>query len=143
MNIKVNKYAKAYAEDSITIQASAEKVYSILSDINNWTTWLSNVVEPKLEGPPEEEKEFTWIASGLKIKSTLHTVIPNSAFGWTGKMLWISAIHNWSLSEENGICTVHVEESMEGFLAGTMKSTMIKSMKKGLIGLKTESEKSE
>jgi hypothetical protein len=41
------------------------------------------------------------------------------------------AIHNWTISEQNGTTTVLVEESMEGLLATLFKRAFNKSLKKG------------
>jgi hypothetical protein len=92
MNIKVNKFAKAYAEEEILIDAAIAKVYSIVSDINKWSVWQRNVEYTSIQEEAEVDKEFRWKAGGVKIKSQLHTVTPYSEFGWTGQMRWISAV---------------------------------------------------
>lgn len=141
MNIKVNKSAKAYVEEEILIDAPVDKVYSIVSDINNWPVWQSNVQYASISGKPEAHKEFRWKAGGVKIKSQLHTVSLYSEFGWTGRMLWISAVHNWSFKEHDVKCLVTVEESLQGFLSGAMKKMLKAGMIQSLRELKIEAER--
>ena len=140
MNIEVDKSAKVYAASEIIIEASSKKVYHIISDINNWTVWQAGIKKSHIEGEPAEGKSFEW-KSGLTIKSKLHTVNPYSDFGWTGKMMWISAIHNWKIEEVNGKCKVTVSESLSGFLSGIMLKSLEKQLTKSLFDLKTYAEK--
>ncbi len=141
MNIEVNRNAKAYHKEEIVINASAEKVYQVLADINNWPAWQSGVASANMEGEAEPGKEFRWKAGGSKISSKLHTVNPHTEFGWTGRALWIKAVHNWTFTEKEGATTVVVEESMSGFLSGLMKKTLKESLPKSLKDLKKEAER--
>jgi len=75
------------------------------------------------------------------MKAKLHTVKPHAKFGWTGRMAWITAVHNWTMRHENGKCLVTVEESMKGFLTGLIKNPLKKGMKQSLKELKTAAEK--
>lgn len=136
MNIQANKNARAYAKAETTIDATASKVYNTIADINRWPEWQSAVSSAKLEGKLEEGVTFNWKANGMKIKSKLHTVKKDSAIGWTGKMFWIKAIHNWRFTEENGTTKVIVEESMSGFGSSMMRKTLRKGMELNLIELK-------
>lgn len=141
MNIEVIRTA-TYVSENIEIDATVEKVYSIVSRICDWPDWQDNVTFTSINGSPEVNKEFHWKAGGVQIRSRLHTVNPPSEFGWTGKMLWISAVHNWSLKETNGKCLVEVEESLEGFLSGFMKKKLKDGMKENLKELKEAAESS-
>jgi uncharacterized protein YndB with AHSA1/START domain len=140
MNLEVNRAAKAYAKEEIVIEAPPEKVYRILSDINHWPDWQSNVSRANLEGSPEVDKPFTWRSGGLKIRSRLHTVNPVSEFGWTGRIWWISAVHNWTITDRGERCVVTVEESLRGFLAGGMRKSLQEGMQHKLRELKAEAE---
>lgn len=141
MNIDVNSRAKAYSVDSIQINADIHKVYSLISNINDWPGWFNGVTEVHLKGKVEESKDFVWKAQGYKIKSKLHTVRLNSDIGWTGKMWWIKAVHNWHFeSLPNGRTEVIVKESFGGLGSSLMKNSMKKDMRNDLDCLKKESE---
>lgn len=143
MNIETNSKAKAYAIDSIEINAPLEKVYYLLADINNWPDWFDGVSETKVIGTVQEGSEFIWKAKGYKIKSRLHTLRANSDMGWTGKMWWIKATHNWNFkNSENGKTIVVVQENFSGLGSSFMKNSLKKDMRKDLLALKTASEKS-
>ena len=140
MKIEADSSAKAYAKEQIDIKASAEKVYAILSDINNWPLWQSSVKKATINGTVEEDKEFKWKAGGMKINSKLHTVKSPSQLGWTGRIGWITAVHNWTITESNGESIVVVEESLKGFLSGTMKKSLREGMSRNLEELKFTTE---
>jgi uncharacterized protein YndB with AHSA1/START domain len=129
----INLNAPVKCSKSISINASCEKVWKILTDINHWANWQTDISNPKINGELKPETTFTWKTGGAKINSTLHTVEPSKKFGWTGKTFGLFAIHNWTLTESNGITIVTVDESMEGFLASILKSSFNKNLEKGML----------
>ncbi|HNX67403.1 MAG TPA: SRPBCC family protein [Bacteroidales bacterium] len=140
MNVEPNTKG-TYAIDSIKINAPVDKVYSLITDINDWPGWFSGVKEVKINGKAEEGKPFVWKANGYKIRSVLHTVRANSCIGWTGKIWWISAVHNWHFSSSSdGGTMVIVEESFGGLGSALMKNSLRKDMRNDLINLKKKSE---
>lgn len=140
MNIEADSTAKCYATAEITINASKRQVFEILADIGNWPKWQSSVTEAEISGNPEIGKRFKWKAGGLKIKSKLHTVNPNYGIGWTGKIWWIKAVHNWYLEEENGQTKVVVKESLRGLGSSFMRKSLKEGMLKNLDELKAKAE---
>lgn len=141
MNIEVDSTAKCYASDEIIINSSIENVFEILSDINNWTKWQSNVSKSAIIGDIEPGKKFNWKAGGLNIKSQLHTVNPYEEIGWTGRIWWITAIHNWHLIKENGKTRVRVEESLKGIGSSGMRNALKEGISKSLKELKEIAER--
>ena len=140
MNVEVDSSAKCLAIDEIVINANIEKVFGILSDINSWPQWQSNVKNAVLTGEIVTGNEFRWQAGGLKIRSRLHTVNPYHEIGWTGIILWIAAVHNWHLSEENGKTHVLVKESLKGFGSPILRQTLKEGMTRNLNELKVKAE---
>lgn len=142
MNVEVNSKAKAYNVDSIRIEAPVDKVYALIANISEWPTWMSGVKEMHLNGDVAEDKYFTWKAKSYKIKSRIHTVRPNQAIGWTGKMWWIKAVHNWGFeSLPDGGTKVIVKENFQGFCSSMLKKSLKKDMRNDLLELKKEAEK--
>lgn len=141
----INNNAPVKCSKTITINANSEKVWAIMTNINNWANWQTEISNPKLNGELKPETTFDWKTGGAKIHSTLHTVEPLKNFGWTGKTFGMFAIHNWKLTEKNGQTTVSVDESMEGFFAKILKKSFNKSLEKGMQNwldlLKQECEK--
>lgn len=140
MNIEVDPSAKCFSKEEIIINSPIENVFKILSDINNWPSWQSNVTKAQINGSVKPGVEFTWKAGGLKIFSKLHTVNANSEIGWTGRIWWIKAVHNWYLSNENNKTKVIVKESLNGLGSSLMQKSLIEGMKKNLLELKNKAE---
>lgn len=128
----INNNAPVKCSKTITIHASSGKVWAALTNINNWTTWQTDISKSKLNGELKPEATFVWKSGGVKIHSTLHAVEPLKNFGWTGKTFGMFAIHNWALTETNGKTEVSVDESMEGFYAKLFKKSFNKSLEKGI-----------
>lgn len=141
----INNNAPVKCSKTITINASSEKVWAVMTNINNWASWQTDISKPKLNGELKPQTTFDWKTGGAKIHSTLHTVEPFNNFGWTGKTFGMFAIHNWTLTEKNEQTIVAVDESMEGFFAKLLKNSFNKNLEKGMQNwldlLKLECEK--
>ncbi len=79
----------------------------------------------------------------MNIHSKLHTVLQNAKIGWTGRMFWIKAVHNWWFTAKGESTLVKVEESLSGFGSSLMKKSLAEGMKKNLIELKKHAEKTK
>ena len=132
MNIPVNPQAPVYHHEEILIQAPLEEVWTILTHIDEWPEWQAAVSEAHLVGKLGEGAEFRWKAGGLRFLSKIHTHSPYRSFGWTGKTLGASAIHNWRFSEQDNQTRVQVEESLDGFFPRLFKKSFQKSLEKGM-----------
>lgn len=145
MNIPINQDAPVKSHSEIVINAPTEKVWQILTTINDWPQWQAEVTESILNEDLKEGVVFKWKAGGLSLTSQIHTIEPKVKFGWTGKTFGASAIHNWFFKDEGEKTTVYVEESLEGPLPKLLKKYFQKNLDKGvqknLIDLKMESEK--
>lgn len=128
----INSNAPVICTKSIVINASKEKVWSILTGINEWVSWQKEISYASFHGNLAVDSSFKWKTGGAKIVSTLHTVEPYTQFGWTGKTFGMFAIHNWTLKENNQQTEVTVDESMEGFLASVFKKSFNKNLEKGM-----------
>jgi hypothetical protein len=141
----INNNVPVRCSKTIAINKDSKKVWKVLTNINNWTNWQTDITKTKLNGELKPQTTFYWYSGGAKIHSTLHTVEPYRQFGWTGKTFGIFAVHNWTLTETKGHTKVDVDESMEGLLAGLFKKSFNKSldngMQKWLDLLKQECEK--
>ena len=128
----ININAPVKCSKTITINANSEKVWQVITNIDKWATWQTEISNPKLNGELKPKTTFDWKTGGAKIHSTLHTVEPFRQFGWTGKTFGMFAIHNWTVTEKDGKTTVNVDESMEGFFAKLLKKSFNKNLEKGM-----------
>ena len=120
----INKNAPVVQTNEILIQATPERVWAVLTDIDQWPVWNPKISRAVLRGQPAVGAGFSWKINGAGIRSTLHTVDTHRAFGWSGVTFGGSAIHNWYLESRNGGTLVRVEESTEGWLIGLFKKKM-------------------
>ncbi len=128
----INQNAPVKCSKSILINARPDKVWAVMTNIDHWADWQSDISKPKLNGKLAPNSTFDWKTGGVRIHSTLHTVEPFSHFGWTGKTMGMFAIHNWTLIEKNGQIQVTVDESMEGFLASLLKKSFNKNLERDM-----------
>ncbi|AXV37819.1 MAG: polyketide cyclase [Methanobacterium sp. BRmetb2] len=142
--IKINEDAPVIARSKIEINAEPERVWNLLSDINNWSKWNPDIETTSLKGNLEKGTGFRWKTSSGTITSTLQLVDPPEILAWTGKIMSIKAIHIYQLESENSETLVKTEESWEGLLArilrGTLQKQLQKSIDAGLQYLKTAAE---
>ncbi|HVZ26357.1 MAG TPA: SRPBCC family protein [Sediminibacterium sp.] len=129
----INQQAPLKCNESIAIHASPEKVWQVLTHINDWPQWQTGIARANIQGALIPGTGFTWKSGGAKIQSVLHTVEPFSFFGWEGKTMGLYAIHNWTFHEQNGLTIVTVEESMDGFLAVLFRKAFQASLEKGTL----------
>ena len=122
MNIPINQDAPVKSHGEIVIEASTDKVWQILTKINDWPSWQSEVTESNLNEVLKEGAEFKWKAGGLSFTSQIHTVEQKTRFGWTGKTFGASAIHNWFFKVEGGNTVIRVEESLQGVFPRLLKN---------------------
>lgn len=115
MNIEINEKAPAVSKQNVFIHAPIEKVWSVLTSINEWPSWQSAVKEATLKGTLAEGTAFVWKAGGLTFHSKIHTCDQYHSFGWTGKTIGAQAIHNWKFETKEDGVLVSVEESLQGF----------------------------
>jgi hypothetical protein len=141
----INQEAPVVQKKDIIINATPEKVWHILTNVQSWGEWNKRIEQPKSQGKLRKGSIFTWKTNGNKIKSKIHTYTPNKTLGWQGKAFGASAIHNWYLVPTENRTIVRAEESMEGWIINLMKKRMNKKlaedMKYWLEQLKIESEK--
>lgn len=128
----INSNAPVTCSKSININTTAEKVWQLLTAIDNWATWQKEISNPVLNGKLIPGSTFTWKTGGASIYSTLHTVQPFQYFGWTGRTFGMYAIHNWTLTEQNAVTTVTADESMEGFIARLFRKAFSKNLERGM-----------
>ena len=130
---EVNWEAPVKNSKSIFIQSTPSRVWQVLTNINLWPSWMSDVKTAHLKGALAPQTTFDWKEQGLKVHSTLHTVDLEQRFGWTGKVYGIYAVHNFTLSAVDGGTEVLVEESLEGFLARVFKKAFNKTLEQSMI----------
>jgi uncharacterized protein YndB with AHSA1/START domain len=120
--IQIDAPIKASVE--VVIQAPVEKVWNLLTGVNDWPKWQTAIKEAHIDGPVASGTTFLWSAGSARIHSKLALVVPNAQLAWTGKAWTASAIHVWKLERLPGDRTrVSTDESMSGFLLTSFYSS--------------------
>lgn len=129
---QLNPAAPVRSKHTIRIEAPAEQAWQVLSQVNAWPAWQPDIAYAHLLGPAQKGARFDWSASGyLPIHSTLHTVEPGVAFGWSASAFGSFAVHNWQFSSQEGYTEVTAEETMEGWLVRLLQPIMQPALDRG------------
>ncbi|MBC8083379.1 MAG: SRPBCC family protein, partial [Hymenobacter sp.] len=117
-----NPKAPARTRQRIYVAARPERVWQVLSRLEEWPRWQPAIRAVRLRGPLRPGTLFDWKFSGTRMHSVLHTVVPQQALGWSGWATGSSAVQNWTLTPyPDGGTDVRVEESLEGWLGRLLR----------------------
>jgi uncharacterized protein YndB with AHSA1/START domain len=141
----VNRAAPVVAADEIEIDASLQTVWDVLTDLEGWPRWNSDVKSMSTEGALAQGTVFRWKAGPGTITSTIQDVQPPTLIAWTGTTFGIKARHVYRLEQRGDGTVVNTEESYEGLVArllrGSLQKTLEKGLSDGLRSLKAEAER--
>jgi uncharacterized protein YndB with AHSA1/START domain len=56
----INNNAPVKCSKTVTVNASIEKVWAILTDIDNWKSWQTDISKSTLNGDLKPETTFDW-----------------------------------------------------------------------------------
>jgi uncharacterized membrane protein len=113
---KINRHANLRDKQSVIINAPIDKVWSVLTDLKNWSNWNSDIDWVEFD-QLEKGKSFRWKIKGSTITSKITALNEPELISWMGSYMGIKAIHVWRLDRTDGNQTIVTnEESMEGFL---------------------------
>ena len=138
----IQQDAPVKASSETRINASAEKIWALLTDVNHWPQWRHGITRTEMAGPLRRGTEFSW-TSEPTIRSRIALVTPPEEVVWTGKVYNAKAIHVWKLqSLPGGGTLVKTSESMDGFLLGQFFSSkeLERTLRSWLQDLKTAAE---
>ena len=127
------------------INAAPETVWEVLTRLENWPSWNSDVKWMRFDGPLAPGTEFRWKAGPGTIVSRVDKVEAPRYVSWHGRTLTIDAYHEWWLEPRDGGTFVRTEEAFFGTLARLLrrplKPTLDKSFADALERLKREAER--
>ena len=143
--MEINRSAPVTAAGEKFIEAEPEVVFSVISAIDDWPSWSTDVKSVSLEGAIEPGTVFRWKAGSASLTSTLQVVDAPREIGWTGKAMGIKAVHAFYFEPKDGGTFARSEESWEGLIAALLKGYSRRTLEKGikaiLSDLKTEAER--
>jgi uncharacterized protein YndB with AHSA1/START domain len=140
----VNRKAPVVASAEGMIRAPLDLVWSVQTNIAEWSRWNPDVQSVQIHGPVQPGTEFRW-KSGFSIVSTIQEVEPGRRIVWTGRTLGTRAIHVWAFTRQAGGVWVKTEESFEGLVmvlfGGAVRGTLGSTLRDSLVALKKECER--
>lgn len=120
---------------SILINASAAKVWAVLTDFASYPSW--NPFITKFEGAPKVGDKIRITAGGMKFKPEVEVYEPNRELKWTGRLLLpgiFDGTHRFYLEEDSeGNCIFYHSEVFRGLLVPLFKSKLKGETKDGFI----------
>lgn len=141
----INREAPATASAEMFILAPLDLVWSVQTNIGEWSRWNPEVQQVDMPRPLAPGTEFRWKAGGTWIVSTLQEFEPKRRVGWTGRTLGIRAAHIWTFTAQDDGVLVRTEESFDGLIVrlftGPMQRMLVSSLEKSLDALKAECER--
>lgn len=130
--MNINKKAPVVQTKDIFINADIIEVWKLLTKIDQWPHWNTNIKKTYIKKAPAVGVVFTWQSNGNKIKSKIHTYKIYKAIGWSGQAFGTKAIHNWYLKPVEKGTKVWVEESMEGWLVSLIKNKIARVLERDM-----------
>ncbi|MCX6011533.1 MAG: SRPBCC family protein [Chloroflexi bacterium] len=99
------------------VQATADKLWDILTDVDSWLQWQGTHFV-KLSEPSRitEGSNFTVELGGLKWGLKVMKAERPHKIVWVGQRLGLKAVHEWEFNEIEGKTIVTTRESMTGWI---------------------------
>lgn len=140
-----DRQAPVFAEGSIEIASSPERLWDLMADLEGWPRWNGDVKEIAVEGPLAEGTVFRWKGGNARIVSTLRVVDRPREIAWTGRTFGIDAIHSWRFEPGPLGAVASMQESFSGGPARLLRSMLQRQLdtatQHGLRALKAEAER--
>jgi hypothetical protein len=126
----VSNAAPVTGRAEIDIAAPPERVWDVLTQLEDWPSWNPDVKWLDLDGPLAPGTQFRWKAGPGTITSTIDRVEPPRYISWHGKTLTIDAYHQWWLEPRDRGTHVRTEETFSGTLARLLRGRLQKTLDK-------------
>ena len=116
--------APVESQAQVLIQAPVDRVWQLLTQIDQWPRWNTAVQSAQLSGGLAVGSTFVWRSGGFTVTSTLQEVDAHRRLVWTGRAFGTQAVHFWELSETPAGVEVRTSETFTGWLPRLMPGTM-------------------
>ncbi|MFI6515756.1 SRPBCC family protein [Spirillospora sp. NPDC050679] len=142
----IDTTAPVIARHQLLVQAPADAVWTLLTDVASWPSWQPDITTADLGAPLEPGATFHWSTAGLDIASTVYDLRAPHRILWGGPAHGITGVHQWTLTPTgDGATLVATEESWSGEPVLTATESVQQSLDRSLVQwlahLKTAAEK--
>ncbi len=114
---KIKENASIRDQRSIIINAPIDKVWSVLTDVGNWSNWNQEVKNLKLSTESAVGSEFQWKIGKMNARSVIQLMDANQIFSITCKSSLVERIYVWTLEEDEAQTIATVSTSLQGLFA--------------------------
>jgi len=80
----VNWEAPVLGQHEVDIDASADEVWRLHTDVNGWTTWQTDITEARIDGQMEPGASFSWSSFDFPVTSTVYAMSDRERILWAG-----------------------------------------------------------
>ncbi len=139
----INQNAPVKADTQIIINAPPNRVWTILTSIQNWPKWQPDITSAAIAQQPAVGVPFEWSTGAGTIHSRIARYEPQQTIAWTGRLLIFHAIHIWTITAlPNGETKVETRESMSGWPITWLYSSasLLQADQRWLADLKKQAE---
>lgn len=126
--MSINPNAPVVSNGEIEIAAPVEKVWNIMSSVEQWPHWHPKVRWAELRGQLYPGTRMFCKYGSMTIASVVQEVEYQRYLSWKSKMLGMSCNHVWILDAVDGGTHVRTEESLEGPLAWLLRGSAKKQL---------------
>ena len=138
---------KISVEFVIEVQARAEKLWDVLTDVEAWHGWQGTpFVKLSKPGRIIEGSAFVAVLGGMKWNLVVTKADRPYKIIWEGRRLGLRAVHEWEFKEEQGKTKAVTRENMTGWLLiltyPIARQRLAEADEKWLADLKTTAERS-
>ena len=131
--IRVGAQAAAVqSEAQVVILAPVDRVWELLTRVEQWPRWNPAVQSVRLQGSFTVGSTFVWRSEGFNVASTLREVDVCRRLSWTGKAFGTVAVHGWYLEDTTDGVIVRTSETFDGWLPRLMHGTMRRKLESTL-----------
>lgn len=104
-------------EYSLEVQAKAEKLWEILTDVESWPSWQGTpFVKVSKPGRITEGSTFVAILGGSKWNLAVTKAERPRKIVWVGRRLGLKGVHEWEFVEDQGKTRVTTRETITGWM---------------------------
>jgi hypothetical protein len=137
---------KITVEYSLDIQATAERLWDILTDVKSWPEWQgTSYIKPIPSSPVKGGMTFVAELGGTKWHITVTKSYRPNRVSWIGRRAGLKGVHEWEFLEKGGKTKAITRETMSGWMLPLLypivKTRMSKNDEKWLGDLKSRAEK--
>lgn len=104
----IDQNAPVITRDEEMIAAPPDTVWAMFTDINQWTSWNSDIDKAQLTGRLTVGAGIHWTTVSMDIISTVGELLAGQRIVWSGTSQGITGIHHWHFTPTpNGTLVAH------------------------------------